>query len=130
MALNDAWYLREKIQNEPTNAVVLFLKEFLFVLFLTMHICHIHFLKILYSKNIWDRKLELNNDLPCRYFIFTDFYLYITCCNFKDRLVELRGFRLSASKSRARRSDAATSEKNMQICFVSDAKDLIQYGGI
>ena len=33
-------------------------------------------------------------------------------------LIVLRGFRPSASKSRARRSDAATSDKDKQICFL------------
>ena len=33
-------------------------------------------------------------------------------------LIELRGFHSSASKSRARRSDAAASDKDKQICFV------------
>ena len=33
-------------------------------------------------------------------------------------LIELRGFHPSASKRRARRSDAAGSDKDKQICFV------------
>ena len=33
-------------------------------------------------------------------------------------LIELRGFHPSASKSRASRSDAATSKKDKQICFM------------
>ena len=46
-------------------------------------------------------------------------------------LIELRGFRPSASKDRACQSDVTTSEKDKQICFVlMPAKDLIQYGRI
>ena len=33
-------------------------------------------------------------------------------------LIELRGFHPSASTSGARRSDAATSDKDKQICFM------------
>ena len=33
-------------------------------------------------------------------------------------LIELRGFNPSASTSGARRSDAATSDKDKQICFM------------
>ena len=33
-------------------------------------------------------------------------------------LIELRGFHPSVSTSRARRSDAAMSDKDKQICFV------------
>ena len=33
-------------------------------------------------------------------------------------LIVLKGFRLNISKSRARRSHAATSDKDKQICFV------------
>ena len=33
-------------------------------------------------------------------------------------LIELRGFHPSVSTSRVRRSDAATSDKDKQICFV------------
>ena len=37
-------------------------------------------------------------------------------------LIKLRGFHISASTARAFRSDAATSDKDKQICFVLMAR--------
>ena len=45
-----------------------------------------------------------------------------------SEFIKLRGFHPSASTSRARRSNAATSDKGKQIC--DNSKDLIQCGRI
>ena len=45
-------------------------------------------------------------------------------------LIKPRGFRPSASTSRARRSDAAASDKDKQICFVLMSRTFIQSGRI
>ena len=65
--------------------------------------------------NICELNAKTSNNLE---YILSQHSLYETHLDVVRGLIELRGFHPSASISGPRRSDAATSDKDKQICFM------------